>query len=277
MLELTANQFSTLRSRFTPESPGSISLSKHVMNTGFGRAWADRWPAPHTLVIEVEGNYLLRGEPMTLQPADLQPHVRGIVDATAAFLPLLQMTFADLISWPQVIYTLERLAHCPAPAGYTVRRLTDKDAPALAMLTAENQWVSKTWRTPADLVTGGHAWGAFAEQRLVSVACIFFLGDEYEEIGIVTEAEFRGRGLAAACAAGLCADIQARGHIPSWTTATNNWASRRVAEKLGFHFDRNDTLYLIGMQSFAAAQHGGAGHAPLPLDTLYEQPLIELP
>jgi predicted GNAT family acetyltransferase len=91
------------------------------------------------------------------------------------------------------------------------------------------------------------AWGAWTNGRLASVACTFFVGYQYEEIGVVTEPEDRGRGLSVACAGALCQYIRARGRTPSWTTSPDNTASIRVAQKLGFVHDRDDYLYVAGM------------------------------
>ena len=96
------------------------------------------------------------------------------------------------------------------------------------------------------MAASGYAWGAFSDGRLASVACTFFLGERYEDIGVVTEEEFRGMGLSVACAGALCGDIINRGHRPSWTTWADNQASIRVAEKLGFTLNRRTIHYLIG-------------------------------
>ncbi len=81
---------------------------------------------------------------------------------------------------------------------------------------------------------------------LASVACTFYQGAGYEDIGVATEPEYRGLGLSVACATGLCDDIRARGRTPSWSTSPDNAASLRVAEKLGFVLDRRDVLYVVG-------------------------------
>lgn len=63
------------------------------------------------------------------------------------------------------------------------------------------------------------------------------------EIEIDTKAEHRRRGLATACGAKLILECLARGWYPSWD-AQNPW-SLALAEKLGYHFDREYTAYEI--------------------------------
>jgi predicted GNAT family acetyltransferase len=84
--------------------------------------------------------------------------------------------------------------------------------------------------------------------QLAAVACTFFLGTTYEDIGVVTIPEYRRLGLSTACASALCHDIRARGHRPTWATSPDNTASLRIAEKLGFQLHRNDVSYVIGVE-----------------------------
>jgi predicted GNAT family acetyltransferase len=83
---------------------------------------------------------------------------------------------------------------------------------------------------------------------LASVACTFFLAEEYEDVGVVTEPAYRGAGLGTACTYELCLDIFARGRRPTWSTSTNNGGSWRIAEKLGFVHLREDWLYVAGRE-----------------------------
>jgi len=133
------------------------------------------------------------------------------------------------------------------PWMITLRRLTGADVHHLANLSDESFWISKTWGGPAGLAASGYAWGAFAGDQLAAVANVFFVGDTYEEIGIVTEPAFRGLGLSTACSGAICEEIRKRGHLPSWTTSPDNIASKRVAEKLGFRWVRADVLYVVGI------------------------------
>lgn len=142
----------------------------------------------------------------------------GFVEAPSSFVPLLEETFPDLVVWERVIASLPTTPTYRQPAGFTVRPLTSADADHLANLSEESFWISKTWGGPAGLAASGYGWAAFAGQQLAAVANVFFLGDTYKAIGVVTEPAFRGLGLSVACSGVLCEEIRARGHIRSWTT-----------------------------------------------------------
>lgn len=78
-----------------------------------------------------------------------------------------------------------------------------------------------------------------------AVAVPFFIGTRYEDIGVVTHAEHRRRGLSAECTRAVVADIRIRGHIPTWTTSPDNLGSLAVAERIGFVEDRTDVLFAV--------------------------------
>jgi RimJ/RimL family protein N-acetyltransferase len=236
-----AGQVADLRPWFVPERPGPL-VGPHVVTTGNGACLADRWPRPRAVLAEVAGNWSLAGDPDALDPAGLRGVVAGFVEAPARFLPLLRAAFADLVEWDRLVFVLR--GRPPAPGG-RVRRLGHADAGPLGELGEETAWVAKTWGGPAGLAASGTGWGAFAGGRLVSVACPFFVGDRYEDVGVATEPGFRGAGLSTACAAAVCAAILERGRAPSWTTSPDNLASLRVAEKLGFEPVRRDRLYVV--------------------------------
>lgn len=245
MFQLTPKQTATLKPWFIPDQPGPL-IGLHVINTGNGSCWVDRWPEPQAILVETAGNYALAGDPEALAPDDLKPWIKGFVEIPKRFLPLLEAAFPDLIPWERVILELKGSPTFSMPAEPLLRRLEAGDTAQLRNLSPESSWIGKTWGGPEGLAASGLAWGAFSGGRLVSVACTFFVGDRYEEIGVVTEPEFRGRGLSVACSGALCLDIQKRGHYSSWTTSTDNTASLRVAEKLGFSLHRHDYLYVIG-------------------------------
>jgi RimJ/RimL family protein N-acetyltransferase len=242
LVPLTTGQLATLRSWFLPERPGPL-VAQHVMATGHGRCLADRWPGPRAVVVETGGNYTLAGDPGALDPAALRGRVVGFVDAPASFEPLLAAATSELRAWPRVVLALEGPVQPPAHrGGHQVRRLGPGDAGSFAGLGEETDWIANSWGGPGGLAASATAWGAFAADRLVAVACPFFVGAVHEDVGVATEPGFRGLGLSTACAAAVCQDTRSRGRLPSWTTSPDNAASLRVAAKLGFRQQRQDRL-----------------------------------
>lgn len=246
MIQIDHNQIRMLRARFQPERPGPL-IGMHIIHTGYGMAFVDRWPDPRVLLAETGRNYSLSGEAGVLQAGDLPPDLRGSVEVGEAFVPLLQAAYPVLHIWDRVILSQPaQVAHSSLPNAQ-IRRLEREDLEALDGLSPGLRWISATWNGPKGLAASGCAWGAFVAGRLATVACTFFQGEVFEDIGVVTEPEHRGQGLSTACAGALCADIWTRGRQPSWSTSPDNTASLRVADKLGFVLERQDRLYVLGM------------------------------
>ena len=218
MIELSHEQIATLHAWFLPERPGPL-IGAHVLHTGNGVCLVDRWPNPRAVLVETAGNYSLAGDARALSPAGIKPHIKGFVEAPPAFVPLLRAAFPDLVTWPRVIYAGSEPSLCAAHER--VRRLEASDAEHLRNLSHESAWIGKTWGGPQGLASSGYGWAAFVDGQLVAVACTFFLGETYEEIGVATEPGHRGEGLSTACARGLFGDIYTRGHRPSWTTSSS--------------------------------------------------------
>jgi GNAT superfamily N-acetyltransferase len=244
MIQLTPNQAAALRHWFRPERQHFIGL--HVLNVGNGACFVDRWPEPSTVLVTIGLLCSLSGDPETLSQSDLRDHVGGLLHAPSQFLPVLKMVFPDVRGVDRVVLELHDEPQLAAPPGITIRQLEAADADHLSGLHPDLLWISNTWGGPAKMASSGYAWGAFVGGKLASLAATFLVGDELEDIGVVTEAVYRGRGLAVLCAAALCHDIKRRGRSASWTTSTDNLASLRVAEKLGFKVHRDDYLYILG-------------------------------
>ena len=245
MILLSPDQAATLKDWFLPEQPGPL-VGPHVLRTGNGAFHVDNWPNPSAVLIETGGNYCLVGDPTAVEPDDLKNRVSGLMSATEPFAQLLRDTFDDLGVWRRVILDLPESPRSASPRNHEIRRLGPSDAYHLWGLSREIAWIYDTWGGPAGLAGSRHAWGAFANGRLASIACSFFVGFSYEDVGVVTEPEFRGRGLAAASAHALCQEIRRRGRTASWGAGSGNSASLRVAEKLGFLVRRRDILYVVG-------------------------------
>ena len=243
LVRLTRDQLAAATHLVPAERPGPM-IAQHVLATGNGSCLADRWPGPRALLVETGGNWTPAGDPAALEPAALRGRVAGFVDAPAAFEPLLRAAVRELREWPRVVLTLDGPGGPPPEhrGGLQVRRLGPGDAGSLARLGDETGWIASTWGGPRGLAASGTAWGALDGRRLAAVACPFFVGEGYEDLGVATEPGFRGLGLSPACAAAVCQDVRRRGRVPSWTTSPDNTASLRVAAKLGFRLQRRDRL-----------------------------------
>lgn len=84
---------------------------------------------------------------------------------------------------------------------------------------------------------------ALRDGKPVSGASSYSRYREGIEIEIDTKPEYRRKGLAYACGAKLILECMDRGLYPSWDA--QNPASVALAEKLGYHFDREYTAYEV--------------------------------
>ncbi len=246
MIEVRPDEREALRHLFLPDRPGPLT-GLHAIQTGLGRVHVDRWPEPRAAAAQAGEDVQLAGDADALDAGDLRSLglVRAMVDAPAPFVPSLESAFPGLWRWPRVVSKLEGATVAP-PEGVEIRRLQWGDARAIGGLHRDLAWISNTWEGPEGLAGSGFAFGAFAQRRLVSVATPFHMGERFEDIGVVTEAEFRRRGLVAACVARVVADMAERGRSPSWSTTPDNAGSLAVAARFGAHEPREAVLYMVG-------------------------------
>ena len=168
----------------------------------------------------------------------------GFVGAPPVWEALLRRVDPHPTTWDRVIAVLETSVPAP-PADRRVRRLTTRDTAAVQGLDAGIGWISNTWGGPAGLAASGTAWAAFHDGSAIAVAVPFFVGDRFEDIGVVTHPGHRRQGLSRARAPAVAADIRTRGHIPTWTTSPDNTGSLAVADRLGFVPERTDVLWAV--------------------------------
>jgi hypothetical protein len=255
LIELARERWPGLRERFGPERPGPL-VGPHAIATGCHAISVDRWPEPRLVMARVGGNVALRGDPDALGPDAFPAGSEALVDAAPGFLQRLRSLRPDVLVWDRVVYALPGAPRIGPTPDAEVRRLGSSDATALERLEPQIAWVCDTFDGPQATAASGLAWGSFVAGELASLAVPFFVGERYEDLGVVTESRFRGRGLNPACAGRLAQDVIARGRTPSWTTSPDNLPSRRVAEKLGFQHVRDDVLYLVGMEIPGVASPG---------------------
>ena len=129
-----------------------------------------------------------------------------------------------------IYHTLTRPAatfHDPA-----VRELTPKDLSTLKAAPAVLQGVG--FGDLSAMLRDGLAAGAIVEGRLVAIARTSAITDLHADIGVSTLEPFRGRGFATAAASIVARRVLQTGRIPVWSAGEDNFASLRVARKVGF-------------------------------------------
>jgi GNAT superfamily N-acetyltransferase len=132
-----------------------------------------------------------------------------------------------------------------AAAAGAVRQLTADDHLLLASSPVELREHLGDLR---GLITERAVATALDEGTIVAIAQVYAESEEYADIGVFTMEAWRNRGLATAAAAILIQGIQAAGKIPAWSTGEDNYASMKVAEKLGFS-KQGQRTYVIPMMS----------------------------
>ncbi|MCX4680750.1 GNAT family N-acetyltransferase [Streptomyces sp. NBC_01433] len=246
MIELQPARLPDLAHWFPVGAPGVAALAEHVRATGSGRWWADRAVDPRVVAVSSGNHALLRGDPRALAPTALAPLASLCVQAPARFLPVLSTAFTCLDPGERMDY-VHHASALPArpPRGVAVRRLVAEDAMALAGLGGAARRVHSTWGGPYSLAASGVAWGAFHRGRLLAVASTYVLGSRYEDVAVLSHPD-RRQHLALACVTALCADIAARGRIPTWTRSRDDRHGRLLAWRAGFRLEREYVEYATG-------------------------------
>jgi len=213
--------------RGPPSAPTAV-VSEHLGSPGEPEFWGPDAEAGWSILSRLPGWFCLNGPATDLAP------FRQI------FAREVPSPFRDL---GDLFYTLESAVILHAHPG--VRMLTVTDAPLVQGYPAY-VW-GNSYRTYEELLTDGAVAGAIVDERLVAVAVLNASSPKYADIGVHTLEPFRGRGLSAAAASLVAAEVKARGLVPVWSTGSHNLASQRVAEKVGFR-PVEGGLYLVSDQ-----------------------------
>lgn len=83
------------------------------------------------------------------------------------------------------------------------------------------------------LLREGFCAAAVIDGCVVAQAHAYALTQRHAEIGARTAEAHRRRGLSTACGAAVCRRLQELGRVPVWSTGESNFASQRVADKMG--------------------------------------------
>ena len=102
---------------------------------------------------------------------------------------------------------------------------------------------SRFWASFDDFLEHGVGVCVLKDSEVVSLCYAACVADHLAEIDVVTQAEYRGLGLAEAAVRSFISECQRRGLAPTWDCFEANTASVRLAQKLGFEKSLSYVLY----------------------------------
>lgn len=113
-----------------------------------------------------------------------------------------------------------------------VRQLTMDDLELIESSPEELR--ESCYESTKNLLLEGFAAGAVLSGKLVAVAHTSARTEKHSDIGVFALREWRNRGFVTAAASIVARRVQEDGQTPVWSTGEDNYASLRVAQKLGF-------------------------------------------
>jgi RimJ/RimL family protein N-acetyltransferase len=113
-----------------------------------------------------------------------------------------------------------------------VRQLSIEDLP---LLKASPEFARAAgFGGPQQLLEESFMACGIVDGKIVASAQAYARSERHADIGVVTLDGYRGHGLATTAASIVAQRLQEAGEIPLWSTGEDNYASQRIAEKLGF-------------------------------------------
>jgi RimJ/RimL family protein N-acetyltransferase len=219
--------------------PGLHGIVDAALEGTMGKVRADHATQPTLAVIELDF-HLLAGDPQASAAEETVrelPPPWSVVTSSEDWEPLLRRIWGDALqtrtrvafrpgNWDRL--RLRRIREAP-PNGFTLKRVSAEDAPRFAEFEA-----SLVYNFPSleEFTRRGIGFGVEHEGRYVSGCSSFALSSRSLEFEIDTHPDFRGSGLAAACAAAMIEHCLESDLEPCWDA--HNEISAALAEKLGF-------------------------------------------
>ena len=220
----------------TPET----AISVHRLSNGFCRAYAAGDPAHfHGAVIQED---FCPDEPMGFgsDPEILWGLLKFVegwdcVDVSSECAEALgeiieRETGCKVRYYGDVYHILQEPVTCFR--SESVRLLTPDDLNLLESSPEELRGCG--FGTTLRLLEEGFVACAIVDGKIAAIAHTSARTNRYADIGVFTAEERRGQGLAASTASIVAEKIQEAGLIPTWSAGEDNFASLRVAQKLGF-------------------------------------------
>jgi len=202
----------------------------HLLTRGEADAWAD-FDAEGGVLACVVQSHLYGHAPIAFGEAEkIAPLLREVPDWEQVLVDADVAAGLDGPRIPDLLLALEAGARA-VPHDF-VRLLSPADLPLLA--AAPDELRRTGWPDLETTLGEASVGGAIVDGALVSTAFVSVITPRFEELGVATLPDHRGRGYATACASAVVADILERGKTALWTCDEAHEASVAIAQRLGF-------------------------------------------
>jgi RimJ/RimL family protein N-acetyltransferase len=168
-------------------------------------------------------------------PPDAGDEVRGLLEGMdAAWNPALLYVWRA--GTPPAV--------APAPEGYALAAITDDALDSGEWSNVE--LITDEWEDRIDSVDGVRGFCLVSDGEVAAACHIDFRHEAEAEIGVITDARHRRRGLASCAAANAIAFFSSRGiDRVVWHAPVDNLGSRATAERCGMAVEREFGEYLL--------------------------------
>ncbi len=212
-------------------------LSLAALRSGHGRVWFEG-DALNPAAVLVE-SALVPGEPQGFGQCGALLELLSVADAwTCVEVP---PTLADDISgefdqrWGLARSVADVVHELTTPAQLLahplVRRVSAAEAETLDVASPD---VLPDRALVVAAATVGRVFAAVVGEQIVGHGSSMAASSSFADVGVHVAEPFRGQGIAAAAASLACRAVQEAGLTPVWGAGSDNVASIRVAEKIGF-------------------------------------------
>lgn len=223
-----------------------------------GKAWVNNKNNPNTAIVVVADFCFLLG---VIDPKEeseiikiLSENAKGkiIVTENYGLGALIESNFKDslkkfnryAIKWEPDVFNEKQLSEFAlvVQPEFTILRINEP----LYHKALEQFWTAdfcSNFESLEEFLEHGIGYVIMKDGEIIAGASSYSYCNAAIEITIGTKSEYRRRGLALACASKVILECLNKGIYPRWDAVNKN--SVALAEKLGYHFDKEYLVYSI--------------------------------